>query len=244
MSSPSSSVAGDQDNIVAKPVRSRHLTKISRPSGQSGEGYPRLAPFVKKNVLIVFTEANRRQSRGEKRRKSTMTSSTHDTIDLLVGIVRGSHLDEVRSLRPVGRDNAEKSFRALFEPEITGDVKFRERYAVATFVAGLHRHPGATEFYKSRLRDRAGAEFAVTVVEEIFAGGRRGTLWRISVRSLERRRQEGADFCRVRSMHVAYSARNSLPRSTTRISWCFVRAMQAPGRCSAYSLQDGRLTGS
>ena len=47
-----------------------------------------------------------------------MTSSTHDTIDLLVGIERGSHLDEVRSLRPEARDNAEKSFRALFEPEM------------------------------------------------------------------------------------------------------------------------------
>ena len=99
-----------------------------------------------------------------------MTSSTHDTIDLLVGIEPGSHLDEVRSLRPEARDNAEKSFRALFEPEIAGDVTVQERYAVATFVAGLHRHPRATEFYKSRLRDRAGAEFAVTVVEEIARG--------------------------------------------------------------------------
>ena len=66
----------------------------------------------------------------------------------------------------------------------------------------------------------------------------------ISVRSLERRRRKGAEFLPCPSMHVAYSARNSLPLSTTRISWSFDRATQARRRWRNYSLLDGRLTGS
>ena len=68
MSSPSSSVAGDQDSIVAKPVRSRHLTKISRLRANPEKDI--LARAVReKERFDCFYGANRRQSRGEKRRK-------------------------------------------------------------------------------------------------------------------------------------------------------------------------------
>ena len=42
---------------------------------------------------------------------------------------------------------AQKSYLALFEPELPGHVTAIERYAVATFVAGLRRQPNVTEFY-------------------------------------------------------------------------------------------------
>ena len=82
-----------------------------------------------------------------KSRAYHMTISTPDIIDRIVGIAPGSHLDEVRTLRPEARQNAQKSYSALFEPENPGDVSTVERFAVATFVAGLHRQPAITAFY-------------------------------------------------------------------------------------------------
>lgn len=74
-----------------------------------------------------------------------------DVIDGLAGIQPGSALDGIRAGRAQARQEAQASFRALFEPEDPGDVSLAERFAVATFVAGLHGQPRIEEFYRSRL---------------------------------------------------------------------------------------------
>ncbi|MBF9232182.1 CMD domain protein [Microvirga alba] len=103
-----------------------------------------------------------------------MSASTTDVIDLLSGIEPDSYLQGIRDQRPQARENAQKSYQALFEPEFPGNVTALERYAVATFVAGLHRQPTVTDFYASALRraDRSGIADAVDA--EAARGATRG----------------------------------------------------------------------
>lgn len=61
-----------------------------------------------------------------------------DVIDTLVGIEPGSALDAIRNRRPTAREQAQASYRALFEPEGAGEMSLMERFAVAVFVVGLH----------------------------------------------------------------------------------------------------------
>jgi len=61
-----------------------------------------------------------------------------DIIDKLAGIEPGSALDMIRKRRPVAREQAQASYRALFAPENADEVSMTERFAVAVFVAGLH----------------------------------------------------------------------------------------------------------
>jgi CMD domain protein len=84
-----------------------------------------------------------------------MSTETKDVIDLLAGIEPGSSLDGIRGRRLQARENAERSYLALFEPVDFGDVAATERYAVAAFVAGVHGEPTATDFYLSKLADAA-----------------------------------------------------------------------------------------
>jgi CMD domain protein len=102
-----------------------------------------------------------------------MSTIIPDVIDHLAGIRPGSSLDTLRNQRLQARENAQKSFLALFEPEFPGNVTAIERYAVATFVAGLHRQSHVTEFYAAslqklghpRLTDAINAEIARGSVE-------------------------------------------------------------------------------
>jgi CMD domain protein len=96
-----------------------------------------------------------------------MRTGTKDIIDLLAGIEPGSSLDGVRARRLQARENAQKSYLALFEPVDFGDVAAAERHAVAAFVAGIHGEPAAAGFYlakfakaadRSELVDRLKAE--------------------------------------------------------------------------------------
>ena len=80
-----------------------------------------------------------------------MSALQPDVIDLLVGVEKGSRLDAIRAQRPEARENAQKSYLALFASEFPGNVTREERYAVATFVAGLHRDASALAFYKDGL---------------------------------------------------------------------------------------------
>jgi CMD domain protein len=80
-----------------------------------------------------------------------MSSETRDIIDLLAGIEPGSSLDVIRAQRVQARENAQKSYLALFEPADFGGFAAAERYAVATFVAGLHGEPNADRFYLTKL---------------------------------------------------------------------------------------------
>lgn len=74
-----------------------------------------------------------------------------DVIDTLVGIAPGSALDAIRRRRPQAREQAQASYLALFVPTDTGGVSATERFAVAAFVAGLHRTAEATAFYAAGL---------------------------------------------------------------------------------------------
>ena len=74
-----------------------------------------------------------------------------DVIDTLAGIKPGSALDAIRNRRPDARDQAQASYRALFAPEIFGDVTATERFAVAAFVTGLHGDAETASFYAAGL---------------------------------------------------------------------------------------------
>jgi CMD domain protein len=53
--------------------------------------------------------------------------------------------------RPQAREQAEASFRALFEPESFAGVSATERFALAVFVTGLHGDAVSAAFYAKRL---------------------------------------------------------------------------------------------
>lgn len=94
-----------------------------------------------------------------------MTTFTPDIIDLLAGIKPGSPLDRIRTQRPETREQAQKSYLALFEPETLGDISLVERQAVASFVAGLHRQPDIFEFYASPLEESEANRWLVEVLK-------------------------------------------------------------------------------
>lgn len=79
--------------------------------------------------------------------------TTPDIIDHLTGVAPGSAIDSVRARRPITRENAEKSYRALFAPVTIDDASLTERFAVATFVAHLHGDAQSAEHYGSTLAE-------------------------------------------------------------------------------------------
>ena len=99
-----------------------------------------------------------------------MSEPTADVIDLLAGVERGSALDRIRGQRPVARENAQKSWAALFEPEEPGTVSAPQRYAVAAFVAALHREPETARFYAVALAERDAGLAAAVAAEAERAG--------------------------------------------------------------------------
>ena len=74
-----------------------------------------------------------------------------DTIDTLAGLSPDSALAKIRDRKPITREQAQTSYRALFEPAETADVSLQERFAVATFVAALHAQPEPIAFYAALL---------------------------------------------------------------------------------------------
>jgi CMD domain protein len=83
-----------------------------------------------------------------------------DVIDTLAGIAPGSPLDAIRARRPEARAHAQATYRALFAPEMPGNVTTQERFAVGEFVAGLHGAAATMAFYAARLTD-GGASTAL-----------------------------------------------------------------------------------
>jgi CMD domain protein len=98
--------------------------------------------------------------------------SDPDVIDTLAGLAAGSPLAMIRDRKPVTREQAQASYRALFEPVELGDVTIQERFAVATFVAGLHAEEAIARFYNSGLARTAPAEAFVTALSAEIARGR------------------------------------------------------------------------
>lgn len=80
-----------------------------------------------------------------------MPETDADVIDTLVGIASGSPLDAIRARRPEARTHAQASYRALFAPEVPGDVTTQERFAVGSFVTGLHGEAAIAAFYAAGL---------------------------------------------------------------------------------------------
>ena len=80
-----------------------------------------------------------------------MPGTETDVIDRLAGIKPGSALDAIRDRRPDARAQAQASYRALFAPDIPGEVSAIERFAVATFVTGLHGDAESVAFYAAGL---------------------------------------------------------------------------------------------
>lgn len=93
-----------------------------------------------------------------------MSDKSNDVIHQLVGVIPGSALDIVRDGRPTARDNAQKSYEALFAPADPGTVLLEERFAVAYFVAALHKDEAIAAFYREQLghHDRAGLIGAIS----------------------------------------------------------------------------------
>lgn len=92
--------------------------------------------------------------------------ASDDIIDHLAGISAGSRLDGLRRRRPVTRDNAEASFRALFEPADAGGVSRIEREAIALYVAALHQEAEPARFFASRLAALpGGAELGQAIAD-------------------------------------------------------------------------------
>ena len=80
-----------------------------------------------------------------------MPGTDADVIDALVGIAPGLPLDAIRARRPEARTNAQASYRALFAPEVPADVTAQERFAVGSFVTGLHGETAIAAFYAAGL---------------------------------------------------------------------------------------------
>jgi CMD domain protein len=80
-----------------------------------------------------------------------MPGTETDVIDTLAGIKPGSALDGIRNRRPDARAQAQASYRALFAPDIPGEVTATERFGVAAFVTGLHGEAETASFYAAGL---------------------------------------------------------------------------------------------
>ena len=123
-----------------------------------------------------------------------MSRNISDVIDHLARIRPGSSLDRLRDQRPQARENAQKSYLALFEPEFPGDVTALERYAIATFVAGLHRQPYVADFYAAGLQALGSSEIAATITAEIARGATKGPYGRYPQGPLTVEDVEGPDY--------------------------------------------------
>lgn len=99
-----------------------------------------------------------------------------DVIDTLAGIAPGSHLDAVRrTRRAVAREQAQKSYAALFAPADFGSFGPLERLAVAVFVAGLHGQPAIRDFYGAKLKGTAAIDATCAAIDaEIAAAATKG----------------------------------------------------------------------
>ncbi|QRM27724.1 CMD domain protein [Microvirga sp. VF16] len=123
-----------------------------------------------------------------------MSTIISDVIDHLAGIQPGSSLDTLRDQRPQARENAQKSFLALFEPEFPGNVTTIERYAIATFVAGLHRQSHVTEFYAASLQKLGHPRLTDAIRAETARGSVAGPYGRYPQGPLTVEDEEGPDY--------------------------------------------------
>jgi CMD domain protein len=118
-----------------------------------------------------------------------------DVIDSLVGIAPGSHLDGLRGHRVQARDNAQASYLALFHPAEPVDISLVERFAIAVFVAGLHRQPAITAFYAAGLS--AQPDLQVMLNAEIERGATAGPYGAYPEGPLSAEDKDGPNFTAI-----------------------------------------------
>jgi CMD domain protein len=95
-----------------------------------------------------------------------------DVIDTLAEIAPGSPLDKARVRRTVAREQAQASYLSLFKPSAMGGVSAQERYAVATFVAGLHGQAQAEAFYGASLAEAGSSAALKAAIARAVAAGK------------------------------------------------------------------------
>ncbi|MFC4222341.1 CMD domain protein [Lysinibacter cavernae] len=122
---------------------------------------------------------------------ATPDVNASDVIDGLLGSTPGDHIDTLRSLRPDARANAQRSYEALFQPVDASEFSLAERYAVATFVAGLHRDARLTSFYAAGVEN---PEQLAAVEAEIAAGKTEGPYGTYRETGLQSENQPGLEF--------------------------------------------------
>lgn len=89
-----------------------------------------------------------------------------DIIDLLAD---AGDVAQLRERRLEAKDNAQASFAALLEPAEPGTFSYAERYAIATFVAGVYQVPRAQSFYSDLLEEES-EELAAEVARAVERG--------------------------------------------------------------------------
>lgn len=94
-------------------------------------------------------------------------TQTPDIIDHLAGVHSGSKSDALRLRRPVTKEHAQKSWLALFAPSDTSQVSLAERFAVASFVAGLHGDAGIADFYREKLAEQPNGQALVSTIKAL-----------------------------------------------------------------------------
>lgn len=90
-----------------------------------------------------------------------------DIINVLAGVE--GDVAKLRERRPEAKENAQASFAALLEPAEPGTFSYAERYAIATFVAGIYQAPRAVEFYSDLLAEES-EELAAEVARAVERG--------------------------------------------------------------------------
>ncbi len=128
-----------------------------------------------------------------------------DVIDTLVGIQAGSALDLIRNRRPAAREQAQASYRALFAPDDASDIAATERFAIATFITGLHGDAKTSAFYADELAvSGASAEFRRAIDAAIAAAKGSGPYGSYPAGPLSREDAAGPTY------HVAAEIRRAL----------------------------------
>ena len=153
-----------------------------------------------------------------------MSAALRDVMDALAGIKPGSALDAVRNRRPQAREQAEASFRALFEPESFAGVSATERFALAVFVTGLQGDAVSTAFYAERLAATGPApEVPAAIDAAIAAATGQGPYGRYPAGPLSRE-DAPAQAIMPGPKRAEPWGRAWPPPSITRTSWSSIRA--------------------
>lgn len=135
-----------------------------------------------------------------------MAGPGNDLIDTLVGIAPGSALDAIRARRPAAREHTQRSYEVLLTPAEPGEMSEAERFAVATYVAGIHASAEMSAHYAPGLQSRAPALVA-PVTAAIAATRTSGPYGRFPAGPLSAEDEDGARFAVAPEVASALGAR-------------------------------------